>query len=230
MASSSDHSTTRPANRCARLTAWLLGVFAAAAATWLSGAGDSLYHAVFPARVATSRTELRYFRVSDQLSGSLRSLLRVGRYDSATCGADFSIADQGAVPEAHRCFGHGKIYDPCFDYAYNELECIETPWDSVSVRVRIVKESWISHKHVLPARPRGTPALPPWALELTNGDRCVFLTGATGVIAGNLRLNYRCKQGTVYGEPDRSGPVWLVSYAPGGVTGSIPTEVRVAWY
>lgn len=226
---SSDYAKQAPAARRRQVAAWLIRILGAAAATWLTGAGVAVYHAVFPARQPLAYTDVRYFRVTNQLSGG-RPLLRVVSHASGSCGADFSIADQGAVPEAHRCFsGHG-VYDPCFDGAsFEEFECVTAPWDTTSIRFHVLKESWVSRDHQVRPRPI-TPSVPPWAVELVNGDRCTFLTGATAVIAGTLRLNYQCTHGAVYGIPDRRKPVWLVNYVRGGELSSTPAEVRVAWY
>ena len=47
-----------------------------------------------------------------------------------------------------------------------------------------------------------------WGLRLTSGDTCVFVTGATDVVAGE-RLNYACaKDGWIIGAPDRSTVTW----------------------
>lgn len=51
----------------------------------------------------------------------------------------------------------------------------------------------------------------PWALELTSGERCTLLTGATAPVAG-LRLNYLCEGGaSVIGDIDRTLPLWVVN-------------------
>ncbi|MCW2598876.1 MAG: hypothetical protein JWM02_705 [Frankiales bacterium] len=44
---------------------------------------------------------------------------------------------------------------------------------------------------------------------------CGALGGATDAIAGQ-RLNYGCKNGDVYGNVDRSTPVWTVFYRATG--------------
>jgi hypothetical protein len=69
----------------------------------------------------------------------------------------------------------------------------------------------------------------PWALELANGDRCTLLTGATAVLAGE-RLNYGCESGgSVLGELDRSGPVWMVFYLAKDAYASDLVPVAVVW-
>jgi hypothetical protein len=48
----------------------------------------------------------------------------------------------------------------------------------------------------------------PWGLRLVGGDTCVFVEGATDVVAGE-RLNYACRETRwIIGVPDRSTAIW----------------------
>lgn len=69
----------------------------------------------------------------------------------------------------------------------------------------------------------------PWALELANAERCTLLTGATAVLAGE-RINYGCEGGgMVFGEVNRDGPLWTVSYLAEDAFASDLVAVTVAW-
>lgn len=70
----------------------------------------------------------------------------------------------------------------------------------------------------------------PWALELAGGDQCTLATGATAVFAG-MRVNYFCSGGgSILGDPDRSRPVWAVTYLAEGAVASELVEVAVVWH
>lgn len=78
----------------------------------------------------------------------------------------------------------------------------------------------------------GTLANPldiPWALELTNGERCTFQTNSTTVLAGE-RVNYECTGGGfILGEVDRDLQVWTVSYVANGSGATTLVDLTVAW-
>ena len=70
----------------------------------------------------------------------------------------------------------------------------------------------------------------PWAIELSNGQRCTLFTGATAPIAG-MRINYGCSGGFVaVGDINRTGPVWKI-FAQGEKSISLDEiEITMAWY
>jgi hypothetical protein len=78
-----------------------------------------------------------------------------------------------------------------------------------------------------------TPVEPeplPWAMELGNGERCTLATGVTAVFAG-MRVNYFCLGGgSVLGDPDRTLPVWAVTYLPDGAFASELVDVATVWH
>lgn len=49
----------------------------------------------------------------------------------------------------------------------------------------------------------------PWGLRLTNGDECVFATGATDAVHGD-RLNYACARDDrwIIGDVNQLTPLW----------------------
>jgi hypothetical protein len=223
--------TERPLiGRLKRFRGWTLGVFAAVLvavlSTWISGAGESVYHDVFSAKSALAATEVRYFRTNELPT---QSLVRVAGHASGECLENYSAADQGAVPNAHRCFAPRRGYDPCFNYDFSELECVTAPWATTSVRFKVIQFLPLSTAPRVADRRSGAPTAPPWALELANGQRCVFQTGAGGMLVG-LRLSYVCQHGIAFGEPDRSGKLWLIPYKSPTTVGTVTTAVRTAWY
>ncbi|MEK6275534.1 MAG: hypothetical protein AABM30_09370 [Actinomycetota bacterium] len=82
---------------------------------------------------------------------------------------------------------------------------------------------------------------PPWALELSNGERCIFTSGATFTVAGK-RGNYFCPHGGrdrfgnqaeawVVGTPNRSLALWRALYAESREAQSFKeVTIYVAWY
>lgn len=119
-------------------------------------------------------------------------------------------------PDAWRCSARDDVYDPCFEglARADEVACAETPFSTSIVLIRLGKPlpassksfaRWLEHKGV------------PWGLRLAGGDKCVYVTGASYLIAGK-RLNYACERsGWVAGVPDRAVGLWTVQTvsAPG---------------
>jgi hypothetical protein len=77
---------------------------------------------------------------------------------------------------------------------------------------------------------RGSPGGPPWAVELANGSRCVFASGASTVVDGR-RLNSFCGRNRyLFGSPDTSRSVWRIrmSRDPNGA-GMRKAAIRRSW-
>ena len=73
-----------------------------------------------------------------------------------------------------------------------------------------------------------SPGSDPWLLQLANGQSCLFAQGGTAVL-DNMRLNYSCGEGVVYGDPNRDNPVWTVLYQATGSNDLVPVGVGVAY-
>ena len=100
--------------------------------------------------------------------------------------------------------------------------CVSSPWarQGVLVRSRLDPED------------RTRPKVHAWALRLSSGIRCGFLSGATTVVRGK-RLNYACGRAGapfLFGLPGRRHPTWTIVKArdPDGA-GWTRARIRTAW-
>jgi hypothetical protein len=67
-------------------------------------------------------------------------------------------------------------------------------------------------------------------MTLESGKTCVLASGAIASV-GSERLNYFCDDDlAVYGEPDRTEPVWTVTVASEGSSTLSDSEVVLAWF
>jgi|GEM_PF-1329651 len=161
--------------------------------------------------------------------------------DGATSRLPVSLATTGSCqgsladdrPDAYRCFidkaepDGTNIEDPCFAGPNNPafLLCAHDPSDPTVVRVTPTQP--------LPAAVAGGPdptSGMPWTLVLTDGDRCGLITGGTNLVAG-LRLNYGCVDGgDVYGDANRSTPLWRVYFTAKGAANLHQVQVAQAYF
>jgi hypothetical protein len=157
-------------------------------------------------------------------------------------------------PDAYRCFADNHmIYDPCFaGFPGAPLLCVEAPWSAQRIRFIARRIQFVDRAGVITLNLSGTqpyPAIvaryldrseaaaekdPPWALQLSNGARCVFDAGQNPEVEGE-RLNYSCGQVDgqppwVVGVPDRGSEPWTVSFLRLGSSQTSTLEVAVAWY
>ncbi len=137
-------------------------------------------------------------------AGSLRDGFTVTQKASGSCWTHSLVSDRG---DAWRCFEGSDILDPCFGSASQTLivACAQSPFSHRLVLLSLKKPLSDSQNATTRwLQPKGEP----WGLRLTNGDTCVFATGATDVVAGE-RMNYACaKDGWIIGAPDRSTAQW----------------------
>ena len=131
-------------------------------------------------------------------------------------------------PDAWRC----GTADPCFaDPAGHEpaLACAVTPWSGRVVLLTVLAPLPMDLQN--PFDPSTTP---PWALELTDGTRCVAATGTVPVVE-TTPYAYTCESpsGLRYAaRPDRSQALWTVRMllSDGQTVVPAPTSVLAAWY
>jgi hypothetical protein len=136
-------------------------------------------------------------------AGALLASLRASTTVTADC-EEQSIAD-AARSAALRCFAGDEILDPCFVApSLQQAACLVSPWDS---SVTVV------HLMTLPS-PSPPISTLPWAIELTDGEHCLYEAGATQN-AGDKRLNYGCRRGgssglNLWGAIDQSHQPWTI--------------------
>ena len=155
-----------------------------------------------PGAVRTERLRYTPFAADGSLRGGLTVVNRDG-----TCFTTSSLGPgrQGT----YRCSTGHRLRDPCYldprsgaDGGPPVVVCASEPWRDTVVRIVVAAG--------LPdGAPAGRGGLS-WALELADGARCVFGTGATNVVGG-YRLNYQCTHDRyLFGSPRRSSPTWLI--------------------
>lgn len=185
-----------------------------------------------------ARTDQRYFLPFTP--DGLNPALSVTGNEQGLCG--FTSTAALARPDAWDCIGDSnEIYDPCFENPFlppdepGELACITSPF-TTEVVLFTLNEPLVRDKEAAGIGGNGPntamdltdPWVLPWALELTNGERCTLLPGTVDVFAG-LPVHYGCASGGILGEPDRGQPVWTVSYLADGDTATTLVDVAVAW-
>jgi hypothetical protein len=138
-------------------------------------------------------------------SGKLSPQFHVGSRGTGYC---FTASLATGASDAYRCIEGNLIHDPCFAPRHPDgtVACFLDPWHPVTL-LRLDRP--LPHHGPEPAG-----ALP-WAIETTDGRRCVFLTGATAPMGGE-RINYGCINGSfLIGDPSRRTPLWTIRSAPG---------------
>lgn len=112
-------------------------------------------------------------------------------------------------PDAWRCMAGNSIYDPCFSGSphNDEVACADEPFSkSVVIMTLKGKPKFGDMPIVNGLQPKGEP----WAIQLTDGDKCSFSTGATDVADGE-RLNYECKGDKwLIGSTKRTTQPWTI--------------------
>jgi hypothetical protein len=154
-----------------------------------------------PAPAAITRTTVVTF--NPWASGGLQRGFTVLEKAKGSCWTRSLSTDR---PDAWRCFQGNDIHDPCFAASGSTIvACAEDPFSKRVVLLRLSKPlADGGNPTTKMLQPKGEP----WGLLLMSGDRCIFATGATDVVAGE-RMNYACaKNGWVIGAPDRSTAIW----------------------
>jgi hypothetical protein len=138
-------------------------------------------------------------------------------------------------PDAWECLGEDdQIYDPCFENPYRdvnapaELACFDSPFSSDVVVVET--EEPLARVMELASDSAIDPRDIPWALELTNAERCVLQFDIDVILAGEA-VHYACSEGgLVLGEVNRGRQVWTVTYLANGALETTLAGVAAAWY
>ena len=106
-----------------------------------------------------------------------------------------------------------------------QLACARDPW-SANVNLMTLDEA-LPYGARKEAKREDTL---PWALELGDGSRCTLMTGGTFAVAG-MRANYGCVGGrTLFGDIDRTQPVWRIFSMTEKSIALTQSVIVVAWY
>ena len=104
-------------------------------------------------------------------------------------GSCWTTSIAAPVAGAYRCISEDRIYDPCFapvhPVAPIQVACVTTPWSDAEV-LRVTGR--LPNAAPLPGTPR------PWAIQLSNGARCVAVTGTVPQVSG-VDLGFHCADG-----------------------------------
>jgi hypothetical protein len=176
------------------------------------------------AGAAASRTQ-RVVYTPFAPDGSLRAGLHAVDRDG-TCFTSSGVVGRRAV---YRCITGNLLRDPCYagsatgaQNAAPVVVCAAAPWSRTLVRITLATP--------LPDDPPVPVAGRPWGLELADGSRCVFATGASELVGG-YRLNYFCSNGRVLiGLPRTSGATWRIREARSATPKQLHfAAIRRAW-
>jgi hypothetical protein len=132
-------------------------------------------------------------------------------------------------PDAWRCTAGNGLMDPCYQRVMGDekqLACpAGGPWPANVVLLTLTQPLPVEDR-----KESSRESVLPWALELTNGQRCTQFTGATAPVAG-MRINYGCPDGfTIVGDIDRSQPAWQVFFQGEKSIALEQVDVAVAWF
>ena len=155
------------------------GLAALALAAVLAGCSSPSHHAAKPPARTVVKTFAAYAANGD---------LNVQVADVAT-GTCWTTSIAAPVPGAYRCIAGDRIYDPCFAPAHPvrpiEVACLSAPWADAEV-LRL--PGALPSAAPLPGNSR------PWAIQLSNGARCVATTGTVPQVNG-VDLGFHCTDG-----------------------------------
>jgi hypothetical protein len=157
-------------------------------------------------------------------SGTLSAQEKVTSRVSGSCWTGSLNVNES---DAWRCASGNAIYDPCFSsfsYEATDVACLISPWTGV-VLLRLTKPLPTSQRH--PVSDKSEPS-PDWALELSDGDHCVLVSGTIDTLGGVL-LPYYCSSGALAGTLNMQSEPWTVEYYRSGSDVLYDVNVKVAW-
>jgi hypothetical protein len=142
-------------------------------------------------------------------------------------GSCFAGSIAAIRSDAWRCMAGNNIFDPCFSSskAGGYVLCSLGPWQA-SVKLDYSGHlSGGNHGHASMSRD-------PWAVETTDGKKCMLGTGTADVI-GHRASTYFCQHSSawLWGDPARSSQPWKIYEAP--LTAHTLTKkvgITVAWF
>jgi hypothetical protein len=173
---------------------------------------------------AAAATEVRIFT---PVSPSGTPTIKITKTADGRCWEGSLVAPRR---EAWRCFVGNDVQDPCFTAGYEDVVCpTDGPWTGEGVEIRLSEPV----SSVANANESQQPeSINPWALELADGKRCIFASGASGFV-DSLRQNYLCLPlGTVslYGSPRRETTPWTIYSSTTSASQLTATTIKTVWF
>lgn len=213
------------------------------------------------------RTDVRLYQPGLLLSGALKVAAR----GPGTCGP---VSEIDPAPLVVSCFSAKRVsYLTCFGAYTPDVLCVDSPWATRAFALHVtlyyfsvgkgrnaVGVAWNpsgaklapkGSEYWAPATKSSTETKPPWAVELSNGQRCVRQWGRPGqgrMDVRGLPVPYECNAagdvpadinsllipkgpiGFIVGEIDRSTEPWTVDFAASGTSSTTQVTVTTAWY
>lgn len=175
-----------------KLTAAVMGVCALAAVPVTQAAARTNGRTAIETRatMAAPRTRLINTRPVTARSQPRSGLKIKVAARLATCGAG-----SDSVGNAYRCFAGNHVYDPCWadetPGGAPSVVCQIAPWQHTLIRLKL--------KAGLPpflSPPRPRVVRYPWAVQLTDGNRCLAAQGAHGTAFGKV-IEYFCERSSL---------------------------------
>lgn len=215
-------------------------------------------------------TDVRLFDLNGELASS-SGPTTVG-HGTGTCGAESDVDPASFVVSCGSA--KGADYLTCFGAYTPEVLCVNSPWAkeafalhvtsyyfSVGKGRNVIGIQW-NPKNLRTPPPKGTefwrPATkrptetkPPWAMELSNGQKCVRQWRRPDQANADVRglpVTYECDAlgdisadvnsvtlpkdpvGYVIGEVDRTTNPWTVDFLASNSSATTEVTVRTAWY
>jgi len=207
-----------------RLALVAAGTLGLAATLLTSGLTMTASAAPAGARTATQVTTFNPWTAAGKLAAGIKVSERVRAAD-CTYSSSYDMGNG----DAWRCFQtSGAFYDPCFAppnrSRVTQVACITNPWAGKAIILTLAKplarSSW--------GTPRASAAKYPWAMDLSNGQRCSVIGGTSQVVDG-VGLYYGCPRGDA-SDPSTGSRPWTVRYETTGssklTTVAVATAIR----
>lgn len=127
--------------------------------------------------------------------------------------------------DAWRCEAGGNVYDPCFVKAGDnrtQALCPKSPWIGDSVQIMVPTPLHNEQNQTL-----DMSQAYPWAVELSNGERCMAINSKK--LFDSMPIRYRCtNKNLLVGHLQRCKNTWtMLEKTPEGV---VTAELVKAWF
>lgn len=172
----------------------------------------------------TQVTTFNPWKAAGKLAPGIKVTQRV-RAAGCTYASSHDIGNR----DAWRCFeASGAFLDPCFAVPngthVTQVACLANPWTGQAIILTLARplahSSW--------GTPRASTAKYPWAMVLSNGQRCGVIGGTSEVVDG-VGLYYGCPHGFA-SDPSTGSRSWTVRYQATGsrklTTVAVATAIR----